>query len=223
MQTAKDRLEFVLRFVNADLDHLRPGDWLNLKEDFALFLGCRGGAPVALVGPIRAMPIEPPFPQDMAPGDFKTLQSDNREILTQFVKVRERKESQQKQTPLSIRASLMPLDVLSPRFAGRAMLQLTGPTRDMFLTMVFLLFAFESTARIAACPECERLMLRTKKREYCSPRCQTRAYMRRYRQRETVKQQEAEQAHTRYANKRKRQLSEKVHVARRPRKEGKNQ
>lgn len=219
MQGAKDQLEFVLRFVNADLDHLRLGDWLNLREDFALFLGCQGGAPTARVGPIQAMPLEPPFPQDMTPEDFKTLQSETREILTQFVKVRQDRRGQQGRTKLSVEAALLPLEVLSPRFVGRSMLHLTGPTRDIFLTMVLLLFTFESTAKIGACPECERIMLRTKKREYCSSRCQTRAYMRRYRQQESVKQQENEKAHARYAKRVKERSGGKAQ--RRPRKGGK--
>lgn len=220
MQGAKDQLEFVLRFVNADLDHLRPGDWLNLREDFAAFLGVKAGAGIALVGPIMSMPLEPPFPEDMTPEDFKTLQTKVRATLTQFVNVREQGGGGGERMELSLGAVLLPFDSLSPRFAGRSVLHLTGSTRDIFFVRMFLLFAFESTARIGACPECEQIMLRTKKREYCSSRCQTRAYMRRYRQQGAIKQQENEKAHTRYANKRKRQLSEKVHVARRPRKGG---
>lgn len=219
MQQGKDRIEFVIRFVNTDLDHLRPGDWLNLRDDFTAFLGMKEGAGFVWMGPIHGTPIDPPLPEDFTEGDFKTLQAELTTILTSFVSLKTGGSEGITPRSLKLNASLIPLEMLGPRVEGRAFLSLTGATRDIFLMMVFMLFAFESTARIGACAECERIMLRTKKREYCSSRCQTRAYMRRYRQQETVKQQENEQAHARYAKRANERSGGKAQ--RRPRKGGK--
>src|SRR5262245_9598072 len=41
MQTADDRLTFAVRFAQMDLDHLRAGDWLNLRDDADTFLGLK--------------------------------------------------------------------------------------------------------------------------------------------------------------------------------------
>src|SRR5919202_5707434 len=38
MATAAERLQFVIRFVQLDLDALRPGDWLNLRDDLMAFM-----------------------------------------------------------------------------------------------------------------------------------------------------------------------------------------
>src|SRR5262245_28091655 len=39
MKSDKERLGWILRFVEIDLAHLRAGDWLNLQEDVRDFLG----------------------------------------------------------------------------------------------------------------------------------------------------------------------------------------
>ena len=38
MQTDERRLRFALHFIDMDFDALRPGDWLNLREDLQTFL-----------------------------------------------------------------------------------------------------------------------------------------------------------------------------------------
>lgn len=218
MLSTQERMQFVVRFAGMDLDRLRPGDWLNLQDDVTRYLHGQQGETSPHLGPVVFSTFEhlPSDPLTEAP--IRQLQADVKAILHNVVDTRGIRLGQQVHahlTPLQIRCRLLPLDAIGPK--GKTLLGVDGPAHDVFLLSVFLLFAYEKTGKIGQCPACHALFLPVKKQAYCSKRCQMRVYMQQRRQQEHVKEQEAEQAHARYANKRKRQLSEKVHVARRPR------
>lgn len=222
MQTAAERLDFVLRFVNMDLEHLRQGDWLNLREDFAAFIGEHKSDEMAVVGPVCATPWPPS--RDFSSADFQSLQAETQKLLTRLRGGdSEHKVGRVSPNSLALSVGLLPVVSEAPKPSGvgrSALLWLSGPPRDLFLMLIACLFAFESTAGVAQCPECKRFLLRSKKRQYCSARCQSRAYMRRYRQPDAVKERESAKAHARYAKRVKQQSGEKVQVGRRPRRKG---
>lgn len=232
MLSTQEQMQFVVRFAGMDLDRLRPGDWLNLQDDFKRYLynGYDRPGPetprtaLLLIPEDHAAPLDHPD-SNLSEDEFRRLQQEVRGILQKVVAVR-RMECPEGVpfTPFEITCALLPLDWMSdiaPTLRGRSRLCVRGRTRDVFLLSIFLLFTYEKTGKIGQCPACHALFLPVKKQTYCSKRCQMRVYMQQRRQQEHVKEREAEQAHARYASKRKRQLSEKVHVARRPRKGGK--
>jgi hypothetical protein len=83
--TAEERLRFVVRFEQMDLDTLRPGDWLNLLDDFLAFF-------LAVSSPHRVMPhvwlegVPSGNPSDelWSRQDFRALQQDVRTLLRSF-------------------------------------------------------------------------------------------------------------------------------------------
>jgi len=217
-----------------DLDRLRPGDWLNLQDDFVRYLHGQQGKQSPGLGPVNFSTFEHLPSEPLTEEALRQLQGKVNAILHNVVAIREAKPSpaivpgkpfphqfphvEAHITPLQIRCRLSPLDAIGLK--GRTHLGVDGPAEDVFLLSLFLLFAYEKTGKIGLCSACLTLFLPVKKQAYCSKRCQMRVYMQQRRQQAHVKEQEAEQAHARYANKRKRQLSEKVHVVRRPRKGG---
>ena len=223
MKIDAERLQFVIRFAQMDLDTLRPWAWLKLRDDLGAFLtGSLYGQEyyaddTPIGGDVEVRPMEPPYPDEYPEDAFRELQEETRHILQTMV-VHPRAE-RSVWAPISIQAQLAAprLDGLIPAI-GQHLLIAEGTTRDMFLLLVFLLLARGSTARILRCPECSTIFYRVGKQLYCSRTCSNRANVRTWRQREEVKQAEAERAHTRYANKKKQEIGQGTKVERRSRK-----
>jgi hypothetical protein len=194
--TAAQRLQFVVRFAQMDLDTLRPGDWLNLRDDLrAFFLGSwykhdlgSDSLPPLAAGDVFVHPTARPFPEEYPEEEFRTLQSETYKILRQAIPL----EGEMYGTPPPvvpqpvaidgpISLTVPHLDGLIPA-KGRHMLVAEGSTRDMFLLLTFLLLAKESTARIRRCPECDSLFYRAK--TYCSRTCANRVATRKWRERQ---------------------------------------
>src|SRR5262245_32897740 len=74
MLTAEGFLRFALWLAQCDLHTLRPGDWVNLREDFETFLG--GSSSLAVTSGVCILPAveEAPFPKDFLAEDFERLQ-----------------------------------------------------------------------------------------------------------------------------------------------------
>lgn len=236
MLNAQEQMQFVIRFAGMDLDRLRPGDWLNLQDDFLRYLSGQQGKGSPGLGPVYFSTFEHLPSEPLTEEAIRQLQGEVKAILHNVIELREltpapavddmkaftaegmpgSRTVKVHQTPLQIRCRLSPLDSIGLK--GRTHLGVNGPAQDVFLLSIFLLFAYERTGRIGRCPTCHVLFLPVKKQVYCSKRCQMRVYMQQYRSTEEGKAKESDRSHTRYANKRKRQLSEKVHVVRRPRK-----
>lgn len=86
-------------------------------------------------------------------------------------------------------------DLVRDRARGDAAIQsMRGPVRAILVLGVGFALLSELGAQLRRCPAplagradeaCERFFLRTGRMEYCSPRCQRRAYMRQYRPKTT--------------------------------------
>src|SRR5262245_52193143 len=86
--TASERLQFAIRFAfRTDLNNLRPGDLLNLRDDLAIFLGCKSGQSDTLRGKggIVATPLAHPLPAEFSEADFRSLQEEVGQILQGLV------------------------------------------------------------------------------------------------------------------------------------------
>jgi hypothetical protein len=223
MKTAAERLQFVIRFAQMDLESLRAGDWLNLREDCMAFLGIEvQGGMIGIQlprdsGGIIGLPLNSPFPTELSVEDFKGLQSDTRRILDEWVGPDKGEQGTYEGIVIQARHTVTRTrrDVGSPWISW---LQVVGATRDIFCLVLFHLLRQESMDAVRRCSECRTIFYRVGKQQYCSRTCSNRANVRTWRQREEVKQAEAERAHTRYVKKKQPELGTGTKVKRRPRK-----
>jgi hypothetical protein len=178
MKTARDRLEFAIRFAQLDLDRLRPGDPLNLRDDLESFHGYGPSAPGSTIdelGGIMGFPLGHPLPAEFAVEDFKKLQAEMRSILGSLAEAQGALTEAQGASvalgafstfPVSVRYAAVP-------FRGASMLSAQGPTRDMTLLRLFHLIAREDSMPFRKCPdpECGRIFYRVRRQLYCSKKC----------------------------------------------------
>lgn len=172
--TAEDRLRFVVKFASLDLDRLRPGDWLNLRDDFQAFF-C-----------LDQVVVEGPRPQDYAPDDFRALQQEVQQVLSDLVQQRQASgpwplANHTTPVPVQVAYYVTPLDRLG--IPGANLLGWRGPTRDVFLVVFSHLLWQVGAGRIAQCPECHTIFYRNHKRRYCTRRCVDRVNQRDCRER----------------------------------------
>jgi hypothetical protein len=205
MSTLEQRLRFAIEFSRMDLDTIRPGDSMNLREDLYLFAFARERFVPGNVfadsdefGSIRELSIE----------DLKHLQIEARHALGECATVRVHTFSQ----PVTIC-----LGISKTRIIRRNVLHVAGNPRDCFLTVLYFLLSQEPVGRIRVCPGCGEIFYKVKKQKYCSRRCGNRAYMREYRSTENGKDKESKENHKAYEKRTKKRTGKTVKVARRPR------
>jgi len=210
MKTAAARINFAVRLANMDLGNLRPGDWMNLKDDLSTFLGGRAGeqTSIANLGGILATPFAEPLPQNYKTEDFQALQSDFKSIFD------------------GIKATTIPTvhiegDFYLADFRPETVICVSGPTRDMADIVLLALLNKEPSNRVLRCPECNTLFYRIKKQAYCSRTCVNRATVREWRKTKEGQRSESENAHKRYVKRMKAKHGQNVKVKRMEAKHGK--
>jgi hypothetical protein len=197
VMTREDRLQFAVRFAQMNLDTLRAGDRLNLREDFLGFLNLRpnhghsNGGVVALqtegstrelYQPLMSLGfvgvVEGPTPDTLSEDDFLALQRDvQRDVWTVLD---------------TLTHAVRPGETSNPPFVGRCpevrVMQngwyAKGTSRQVFVEQLLYLLGQEPSDRILRCPECETLFYRVQKQAYCSRRCGNRVTQRRWRERQ---------------------------------------
>jgi hypothetical protein len=177
MKTARERLEFAVRFVALNLDDLSPGGWLSLREDLGAFL-CRGPRSDAITSAATGgiLPgLGQPDPATMRPRAYRNLQGAFRYLLEKLA------DGQHG----SIRFTGLTFTVLSASSRkGRGLLIVNGATADQALYLLMNLIARDDTSPILRCPECRTLFYRVDGRQkYCKRPCVNRASQRAYRTR----------------------------------------
>jgi len=173
MKTADDRLQFALAFAELELDTLREGDWLNLRDDMRTFawLG-EGEQTLEDLGGVITFPVDRPLPQDLTKDNIRALQ---REAKNCF---------------FSIATFQRPLRFHYLRDGSRdgGVLAYMGNAPDMFL--IRLVHLLGTADRIRTCPECNKLFLKIRKQKYCSRTCVNKANQRDWRERKQVQDEE---------------------------------
>ena len=200
MQTVAERLQFIIRFAQMDLDALRPGDWLNLRDDLTAFLSMAGPS-AGIVIPY----VYPPGPQDFPEAGFRALQAAVLDVLRCLL---DNRAGISDAIPIRIHAFYILVGAPSPPLPGEPpmdhnVLGMTGTTWDCCMLVLLHLLARERTNQIVRCPECRTIFYRVGKQKYCSRTCSNRTNVRAWRQQEQVKQVEADRARARYATKKK--------------------
>ena len=185
MSTPAQRLQFLVEFAQMDLATLRPGDWLNLRDDLMSFLGMgmEGFArtdTAAIIGDVT----QPPFPDSFPEASFRSLQAEIAAILRAMLDDRggEQTHAHPGTTPIAIEYVLRSADSGAPHPWYNAVYVL-GATRDVCLHIFFHLLAHVRTTMILRCPECGTIFYRRRNQDYCSRPCVNRVSQRRFRAR----------------------------------------
>jgi hypothetical protein len=203
----QERLAFAVKFAQTDFPSIREGDWLNLIEDFAAFL---------MPSQTMAMSVRHDNPGetvlDSRP-QAEALQKKAYALLSDLVDIRDGRKKRSDRWPINFDILVQPPIIEGSR--TRYYLCAQGKEHDIFLLRVFLLLIREPTNRVLRCDaaDCDRIFYRVRKQKFCSQRCQSRDFMRRFRNPD----EESERNHKRYENRMKKKLGQKTRVARRPR------
>jgi hypothetical protein len=197
LTNAADFLLFVVEFAQTDLETLRAGDWLNLRENFATFLGRRDQR--SILHPsgtaFLASPTHPPLPENFSPQDFAVLQAELTPFLAQLAahSVHATSDPQYSISLFkNVEISLHPHGAFR-NIPGVHQIVIHGSTDSCFWAILHWLIAQEPPGRILACPECKRLFYRVKQQAFCSRPCMNRVTVRQWRARQ--KQAEGDTAH----------------------------
>ncbi|MBW1963416.1 MAG: hypothetical protein JRJ04_18415 [Deltaproteobacteria bacterium] len=189
IKIADARLKFAVEFTWMDLDQLRPGDWLNLRDDLKGFLGS---------------PLDSAFYRREAYGilcecadlenlgreDIRELQSKLKTALGQIAKARVEIDEDSvrigtgltQNVPIpsvSLRAVSHPKSPFVDRDASVVVIA-EGTLQDVFMLKTFMLLSFRGPERIKLCPECGRVFYKIGKQKYCTPQCVSRTTTRKY-------------------------------------------
>ena len=175
--TAVDRIQFVIEFARMNLQKLREGDRLNLKEDFVEFLSPRGEYNLSEAGGVLALPAHAPMPNEYSEADFSDLQKEVQRLLAQAAagSTGNRFIVTRGGPPLITEyVKLQAEFVIHGAFRRNEapFLAVQGATRDVFLVVVFFLLLAHGLEKIQLCPQCQRVFSQgTRRQIYCSRPC----------------------------------------------------
>jgi hypothetical protein len=213
LATQDGRLQFVVTFAQLDLDTLSTGDWLNLREALARFLGLVPGlgashklilaftnvgrelSPMALTAAGRRVDLFQPMFSFGITGiaTDANIGEDAKQLPTwSLADVR----AVQADTLAWLRSlthpdtpgeswvpHALPLSGEVSLSNGHRAVCVIAPLRQLFFWHLLWLLLAEPHERIHRCPECETIFFRVKKQVYCSRQCGNRATQRRWRER----------------------------------------
>ena len=208
--SAEERLEFAVTFATMDLKGLRPGDWLNLRDDLTSFIGsavrsveevrrdhmgrmatvvCRPDEtgqmavsvrPLAETGRVATTFLAEPFSEEEVP------ESAIRKLQAETLRILKSviKVFGTNTGNLEMPQSRLTLALTLIRTPEGVMLLGDGPQRDIFLFNLLVLLKLQPVDRLRACPECSRIFYRKRRQKYCSRDCTNRVSVRRWRQKQ---------------------------------------
>ena len=212
-----DRLTFLVQFVQMDLNTLRPGDWLNLRDDLCRYMNQPSSntwyinrddplwttTPCAVIAAIQSTTATV---LDLRV-DGNAEARDAAEALQRYYP----DESQTVETLSYTRErnafTIGPQDVNLLTKHHEASGSISSITRyytdahSAFFQAVMLHLSSEPTDAVRRCPECHTLFVRVRKQVYCSRTCVNRVAVRKFRATDEGKQTEGTRARARYEQK----------------------
>ncbi len=177
----QDALQFVVKFVQMDLARINPTQLKDVEQR---------------VRQLIAMTVDPPDIHDWASDGWRgeppvrkavllRLHADAKSWFTGIVM------SGHARVELRLKFSTAWAPSQRPSRQGRARsvpvwIVVNGSPRDRFLYRVIRLVNELGVGKLRACPEydkgkCDRFFVKVTRKEFCSARCQSRAYMREHR------------------------------------------
>ena len=188
MRTAEERIKFAVDLAAKNLDSLRDGDWLNLKQELGVFLHGERGFPQTRdsLGGIIVSAIERPLAQDYTREDFLKLQEEIRKFLMPLArsgtlgKASPARVQEIRPAPITLEWSIVPA-------GNQAQIVASGSVRDCCLTRRLFLLAGRPSGKILICPACTSVFFKEGKMVYCSRRCANRMAARQFQKRKAAK------------------------------------
>jgi hypothetical protein len=173
-----ERLRVLVAFAQQNLSALRPGDWLNLKDDVQqALLGAiygpqwdMGTDEIPIPDGFMVHIVDPRWPGAFPPEELVQVQA---EVRTRLEAV--------------LSCALLPLVPLQVAAkleccAGQWVLIVEGTLRDGVLWLLLHLL-LEGAASLLRCPECGTLFVPQRNQDYCSRHCTNQVSQRLWRQR----------------------------------------
>lgn len=214
-QSQRARLQFLVRFVQMDLNVLRPGDWLNLRDDLRRYV-----SPGGLVWVVNT---DDPRWEKTSEGVIKAIQERAAGLLQSLVGAQEEvREGRQvykqvyKQDAAHVQVqsttgTLVPIgahkmDILLNQDDGNGTISNIirhnmAQAHDTFFLAMTQHLSHESGDSLRRCPACSTLFVRSGKQRYCSRTCVNRVSTRRWRLAAAHRETDRRRARDRYARK----------------------
>ena len=154
MTTGIDRIKFAIQFAQADLDSLRPGDWLNLKADLAEFMGSVAGMEMDLadIGNVIVQCLTPPRVQDYGQPELRALQGELKPFLAGVAAT---------SAPPGIRYPTLTVTTLRVPALKKPVIMATGSVRDGFFYQLIALLQTRRPRKNRQVPEVRQSVLAT--------------------------------------------------------------
>ena len=159
-QHAREQIQFVIDFVERDLSRVRQTEWPALSLELMEFF--RGQALRARAGPERGR-LPKRYPKKM----LLELQGEVRRVLQRMLSVPARERST---TSASVRF-VATVTYGIQRDRGRLVLKMTGPLRDLFMTVLVHALRDVGPEVVKRCV-CGRYFVKMRRQKYCrDPEC----------------------------------------------------
>ena len=222
----KDPLEFLIRFVQADLPSQTEGQWLDLAERLRWFL----------FQPTTLGPISLEFVSSVAEAErgrpsaamCAQVQDQLREVVRAFASwhmpVWERavnptmEEVKRFFAPDGARNVQIAIRTEMESFFGGVVIVLHADPIWIACLQARLVLHEHGAGRVRECSECGRLFVRVRRQVHCSAKCRNTASMRTYLANQEKRLRHRDSSHRTYAKKKRAEIRAKVKVIRRPRK-----
>ena len=172
MTSTPKPLKFAVKFATMDLDEARPGDWLNLRDDLANFVGAAAAVEVRPGNRIATIEGEA---EDQTIRDLQTTTLQ----LLEYLADRKTIGVYPAHIPLpSIQKTVI---YVAGGTGGGVFFDVRGTLPDLFLDALMNDLAQPgSLMPVLRCPECGRLFYRNRKQKYCDRPCVAKANWRDY-------------------------------------------
>ncbi len=176
---SKERLlRFSVRFAEMNLGNLRPGDWMNLRQEFLeLFMAGWGQAGFDPEPTGGFVPISPGM-KNISESEFRELQRETKKLFIAAIQGQEGDPGDQFELSFQATISLVPPH--KPVF-------MLGDSGSVFLALLMFVLSQTTKLRLGLCPEDGKLFYRVRRQIYCSRVCTQRATKREWRRKKTRK------------------------------------
>ena len=169
-------LAWVLKFCEEDLDQLSGGDWENLIYEvvwFAIFGPAIPGKEFVPSGDVLQDSIINPNVPLPTREEIQLLQQWTKAHLDEFIASGETSIFLQSRSELVVKRD---------RKTGRAEMMLKADELLYGFAFSFAQVLREAGARLNQCPECQKYYSARSNQTYCSPRCQNKVSLRKFRE-----------------------------------------
>jgi hypothetical protein len=176
--TASDRLRFAIQFAQSDLNRMRRGDLINLKEDMQEFICPAARVSFSELRGVMAFVSGNRLIDKLSLDECMAIQTEMKGILDVWVRAQSNPEGGSAAPSVKIEGD----EIILGFVPGSRCLTVAGPpSPHLFGIILNFLLWNEPANRILRCPVCEKIFYRNRKQQYCSRTCTNRANVQNWR------------------------------------------